>query len=39
VKYFSNDNPMYAISNRVGAIAAAQSTAADTEAILEIGAG
>ena len=39
VKYFSNDNPMYAVSNRVGAIAAARSTAADTEAILEIGGG
>ena len=39
VKYFSNDNPMYAISNRVGAIAAAQSTAVDSEAILEIGGG
>ena len=39
VKYFSNDNPLYAISNKVGAIAAAQATAADTEAILEIGGG
>ncbi|HYN27987.1 MAG TPA: class I SAM-dependent methyltransferase [Burkholderiales bacterium] len=39
VKYFSNDNPMYAISNKVGAIAAAQATATDTEAILEIGGG
>ena len=39
VKYFSNDNPMYAVSNTVGAIAAAQSTAADTETILEIGGG
>ncbi len=39
VKYFSNDNPMYAVSNTVGAIAAAQSAAADTEAILEIGGG
>jgi SAM-dependent methyltransferase len=39
VKYFSHDNPMYAISNTVGAIAAAQSRAADTEAILEIGGG
>ena len=39
VKYFSNDNPMYAISNTVGAIAAARSTTADTEAILEIGGG
>lgn len=39
VKYFSNDNPMYAVSNTVGAIAAAQSTPADTEAVLEIGGG
>ncbi len=39
VKYFSNDNPLYAISNKVGAIAAAQATRADTEAILEIGGG
>jgi SAM-dependent methyltransferase len=40
VKYFSNDNPMYGISNTVGAVAAAQATAAaDTEAILEIGGG
>ena len=39
VKYFSNDNPLYAISNTIGAIAAAQSTAADTEVILEIGGG
>jgi SAM-dependent methyltransferase len=39
VKYFSNDNPVYAISNTVGAIAAAQATAADTETILEIGGG
>ncbi len=39
VKYFSNDNPVYAISNTVGAIAAAQASAADTETILEIGGG
>ena len=39
VKYFSNDNPLYAISNKVGAIAAAQGSAADTETILEIGGG
>jgi SAM-dependent methyltransferase len=40
VRYFSNDNPLYAISNTVGAIAAAQAAAAaDTEAILEIGGG
>ncbi len=39
VRYFSNDNPLYAISNTVGAIAAAQTMAADTDAILEIGGG
>lgn len=39
LKYFSNDNPLYAISNKVGALAAAQASAADTEAILEIGGG
>ena len=39
VKYFSNDNPLYDISNKVGALAAAQASAADTEAILEIGGG
>ena len=39
VKYFSNDNPVYAISNTVGAIAAARASAADTEVILEIGGG
>lgn len=39
VRYFSNDNPLYAISNIVGAIAAAQSIAGDTDAILEIGGG
>jgi SAM-dependent methyltransferase len=39
VRYFSNDNPMYAVSNTVGAIAAAHSSASDTEAILEIGGG
>lgn len=39
VKYFSNDNPLYAISNQVGAVAAAQTVAADTNAILEIGGG
>jgi SAM-dependent methyltransferase len=39
VKYFSNDNPLYDISNKVGALAAAQASAAGTEAILEIGGG
>lgn len=39
VRYFSNDNPLYAISNTVGAIAAAQATADEVESILEIGGG
>lgn len=39
VKYFSNDNPLYAISNKVGAVAAAQAAATDMDAILEIGGG
>ena len=39
VKYFSNDNPLYAISNTVGAIAAAQALPAGAAAILEIGGG
>lgn len=38
-KYFSNDNPLYAISNKVGAVAAAQTAATETDAILEIGGG
>lgn len=40
VKYFSNANPLYAISNAVGAIAAAQALpAGGGGAILEIGGG
>jgi SAM-dependent methyltransferase len=39
VKYFSNANPLYAISNAVGAIAAAQAFPAGSGAILEIGGG
>ena len=39
VKYFSNDNPLYAISNTVGAIAAAQALPGGAAAILEIGGG
>ena len=39
VKYFSNDNPLYAISNTVGAIAAARALPAGPAAILEIGGG
>jgi SAM-dependent methyltransferase len=39
VKYFSNGNPIYAISNAVGAIAAEQALAQGPAAILEIGGG
>jgi SAM-dependent methyltransferase len=39
VKYFSNANPLYAISNAVGAIAAAAALPAGESAILEIGGG
>jgi SAM-dependent methyltransferase len=39
VKYFSNANPLYAISNAVGAIAAAQALPAGQGTILEIGGG
>ena len=39
VKYFSNGNPLYAISNRLGAIAAEQALPEDASAILEIGGG
>jgi SAM-dependent methyltransferase len=39
VRYFSNDNPLYAISNTVGAIAAAQALPDGATAILEIGGG
>ncbi len=39
VRYFSNDNPLYAISNTVGAIAAAQALPGGATAILEIGGG
>ena len=39
VKYFSNDNPIYAVSNKVGAIAAARALPAGEAAILEIGGG
>jgi hypothetical protein len=38
VKYFSNANPLYAISNRVGAIAVEQAFGGDG-AILELGGG
>lgn len=39
VKYFSNSNPLYAISNAVGALAAEQALPDGTGAILEIGGG
>jgi len=39
VRNFSNDNPLYAISNKVGAIAAARALPAGPAAILEIGGG
>jgi len=39
VKYFSNGNPLYAISNAVGAVAAEQSFVGGSAAILEIGGG
>ena len=39
VRYFSNDNPLYAISNTVGAIAAAAALPDGATAILEIGGG
>ncbi|HEY5929539.1 MAG TPA: class I SAM-dependent methyltransferase [Burkholderiales bacterium] len=39
VKYFSNDNPIYAVSNTVGAIAAAMALPPGPARILEIGAG
>ncbi|MEX0959347.1 MAG: class I SAM-dependent methyltransferase [Burkholderiales bacterium] len=39
VKYFSNDNPLYAVSNAVGAISAARNLPDGACAILEIGGG
>ncbi|HVY07921.1 MAG TPA: class I SAM-dependent methyltransferase [Burkholderiales bacterium] len=39
VRYFSNENPLYAVSNKVGAVAAAGLPVAVHEKILEIGAG
>jgi SAM-dependent methyltransferase len=39
VKYFSNGNPLYGISNAVGAIAAAQALPAGRCVILEVGGG
>lgn len=39
MRYFSADNPLYAVSNAVGAVAGAQALGGDAGAILEIGAG
>src|SRR4051812_41249138 len=39
VKYFSNDNPLYAISNAIGALAAREAFAEDKMVVLEIGGG
>jgi SAM-dependent methyltransferase len=39
VKYFSNGNPLYAVSNAVGAIAAEQALPDGPGSILEIGGG
>lgn len=38
-KYFSNANPLYAIANAIGAIAAARALAARPGAVLELGGG
>ena len=38
-RYFSNDNPLYSISNAVGAFAAETALADESAAILEIGGG
>lgn len=38
-EYFSNDNPLYAISNRIGAMAATRVLPAGGGAVLEIGGG
>lgn len=39
LEYFSNDNPMYAIANSVGAIAAARALPHDAATVLELGGG
>ena len=39
VRYFSNENPLYAISNTVGALAADRALSGDGAAILELGGG
>src|SRR5262249_37949867 len=38
-EYFSNDNPIYAISNRIGALAVARALGGDGGAVLELGGG
>lgn len=38
-EYFSNDNPLYAVSNRIGALAAERALSGDGGALLEIGGG
>ena len=38
-KYFSNANPLYAISNAIGAVAAARALAARPGPVLELGGG
>jgi SAM-dependent methyltransferase len=38
-RYFSNDNPLYSISNAIGAFAAQAALAGQSAAILEIGGG
>src|SRR6185295_3085881 len=39
VRYFSNDNPLYAISNAVGAIAAERALGTGQANVLELGGG
>jgi SAM-dependent methyltransferase len=42
IEYFSNDNPLYAVSNRIGALAAERAlarTVRDGAAVLELGGG
>ena len=38
-KYFSNANPLYAVSNAIGAVAAARALAERAGAVLELGGG
>ena len=39
VKYFSNDNPLYSISNAIGALAAREAFVGNNISVLEIGGG